>query len=37
MARSIAQKQYEDENRLMKKEIERRAGRTTDELYEERE
>jgi len=37
MAKSLARKQYEDENRLLKKQIERKTGKSTDALYEERE
>jgi len=37
MPASFSAKEYEKENQLLKKEIERRTGRTTGELYEERE
>jgi len=37
MAKSLAQTQYEDEDRRLKKQIERRTGKTTADLYEERE
>jgi len=37
MPKSLAQQQYEDENRLLKKQIERKAGKSTEALYEERE
>jgi hypothetical protein len=36
MAKSVRQQQYEHENRLLKEEIERKAGKTTEQLYEER-
>jgi hypothetical protein len=35
--KSALEKQYEHENQLLKKEIEKKTGKTTDELYEERE
>ena len=37
MAKSIAAKEYEKENQLLKEEIERKTGKTTEQLYEERE
>ncbi len=37
MAKSALEKQYENENQLLKKEIEKKTGRSTDELYDERE
>ncbi len=37
MVKSAPEKQYENENKLLKEEIERKSGRTTERLYEERE
>ena len=37
MTASISAKQYEKEQRLLKEEIERKTGRSTEQLYEERE
>jgi hypothetical protein len=36
MAKSTAQKQYDLESRILKEEIERKTGKTTEQLYEER-
>jgi hypothetical protein len=36
MAKSAVQKQYEHENWLLKEQIERKTGKTTEQLYEER-
>jgi hypothetical protein len=37
MAKSVSVKEYEQENRTIKAEIEKRTGKTTEQLYEERE
>jgi hypothetical protein len=37
MAKSALQKEYEKEQQILKDEIEKKTGKTTDELYEERE
>jgi hypothetical protein len=37
MARSALQKEFDKEQQIFKDEIEKKTGRTTDELYEERE